>query len=259
MPSIASAPPSPVPNSKKRRRDGHSSTASAYIDASAMSFEMQLEIAITARHVLPPLVSKRQTDGNSPHLSRHDPATVDKLYGDLASQRPQLFPRSRTKRQRPSGSFETWKAIEDKENGSECMGKDGDGRLDVKEERAVRESKVDLRPCHICYRRPSSRRELDEYGDCEACEMRTCYICIRQCDGLGMQWDRRDLYEGEGIFDGTGEHDGLVRSGKGRNERNTEVERRVGHQSKVCSRCCVERGADGEVRCMGCLRDEEGD
>ena len=31
-----------------------------------------------------------------------------------------------------------------------------------------------------------------------------------------------------------------------------------GHRGMVCSQCCVERGADGEVRCLGCLRAEEG-
>ena len=29
------------------------------------------------------------------------------------------------------------------------------------------------------------------------------------------------------------------------------------HRGMVCSRCCVERGPDGEVRCLGCLRAEE--
>jgi hypothetical protein len=32
----------------------------------------------------------------------------------------------------------------------------------------------------------------------------------------------------------------------------------TGHRRMVCSRCCVERGPDGEVRCFGCLRVEEG-
>ena len=29
------------------------------------------------------------------------------------------------------------------------------------------------------------------------------------------------------------------------------------HRSKVCSRCCVEKGKEGEVRCLGCLTAEE--
>jgi len=32
-----------------------------------------------------------------------------------------------------------------------------------------------------------------------------------------------------------------------------------GHRGMVCSQCCVERGVDGEVWCLGCLRAEEVD
>lgn len=30
------------------------------------------------------------------------------------------------------------------------------------------------------------------------------------------------------------------------------------HRGIICSQCCVERGIDGEVRCLGCLRAEKG-
>ncbi len=29
------------------------------------------------------------------------------------------------------------------------------------------------------------------------------------------------------------------------------------HKGMICSRCCVERGTEGEVWCLGCLRMEE--
>ena len=32
-----------------------------------------------------------------------------------------------------------------------------------------------------------------------------------------------------------------------------------GHKVMICSACCVERGGDGEVRCLGCLKAEEAD
>lgn len=32
---------------------------------------------------------------------------------------------------------------------------------------------------------------------------------------------------------------------------------RGGHKAMICSACCVERGRDGEVRCLGCLTAEE--
>lgn len=31
-----------------------------------------------------------------------------------------------------------------------------------------------------------------------------------------------------------------------------------GHRKKICSRCCVERGPDGDVVCLGCLPFVEG-
>lgn len=79
-----------------------------------------------------------------------------------------------------------------------------------------------LNPCHICHRKPTVKSDLDSYADCEGCGNRTCYICIRECLG-GEDW-------------GMGE----------------------GHKGMVCSRCCVERGTDGEVLCLECLRREGG-
>lgn len=35
--------------------------------------------------------------------------------------------------------------------------------------------------------------------------------------------------------------------------RNVEGWVGNGHRSTVCSRCCVERGSEGEVVCLGCL------
>lgn len=46
-----------------------------------------------------------------------------------------------------------------------------------------RPSPSTLRACHICLRRPTTKVALGAYGDCEACGQRTCYVCIRQCDG----------------------------------------------------------------------------
>ncbi len=41
-----------------------------------------------------------------------------------------------------------------------------------------------LAPCHICHRRPTTKHLLDSYADCANCGSRTCYICLRQCEGL---------------------------------------------------------------------------
>ena len=36
-----------------------------------------------------------------------------------------------------------------------------------------------------------------------------------------------------------------------------ETDEEFEHRAMVCSRCCVERGPDGEVRCLGCLMEEK--
>jgi hypothetical protein len=38
-----------------------------------------------------------------------------------------------------------------------------------------------LTPCHVCYKAPRLKRELDAYEDCWRCHERTCFICMRQC------------------------------------------------------------------------------
>ena len=93
-------------------------------------------------------------------------------------------------------------------------------------------SKIDLSPCYICHRKPSELRHLDAYADCENCQRRVCFICIRQCEGFGSNMEEELL------------------SGK------TWV--RTEHKAKVCSRCCVERGSEGDVWCLGCLRAGDG-
>jgi hypothetical protein len=38
-----------------------------------------------------------------------------------------------------------------------------------------------LTPCHVCYKAPRIKRELDAYEDCWRCKERTCFICMREC------------------------------------------------------------------------------
>ncbi|KAI9740824.1 MAG: hypothetical protein M1818_004429 [Claussenomyces sp. TS43310] len=162
--------------------------------------------------------------------------------------------------------------------------------------RAAQSAATLLRACHICHRKPTVRRDLDSYADCEGCGERTCYICVREC--LGPYWGsaatgdavaasgggRKGNWKGDdevvvqedgveawqlgGMDEDAAEH---KRAGYGYGDTNgdvrlgTENPQRKGaheqtwlqHRGMVCSRCCVERGADGEVRCLGCLRAEE--
>ncbi|KAK3906773.1 hypothetical protein C8A05DRAFT_11467 [Staphylotrichum tortipilum] len=130
--------------------------------------------------------------------------------------------------------------------------------------------------CHICFRKPTKKADLDSFADCQGCGERTCYVCIRECLGwapnlLPNEPKTLDQYphplpplaEGETSFtmldadaedhtppsppaavERTGHDHGWTRGG--------------GHRRVVCSRCCVERGQDGEVVCLGCLPFVEG-
>ncbi|PGH09639.1 hypothetical protein AJ80_07668 [Polytolypa hystricis UAMH7299] len=96
-----------------------------------------------------------------------------------------------------------------------------------------------LSPCHICHRRPTTRSVVDAYADCEICNERACYICLRECAG----------HECIGVSAGTQQqgYEYLVGQGGGR---------------KICSHCAVEGVTEcGEetVLCLDCLAGLHGD
>jgi hypothetical protein len=119
--------------------------------------------------------------------------------------------------------------------------------------------KMDLNPCHICRRKPMAKQELDDFANCESCGKRTCYICIRECLGVGD-----GLYERiNGVDYMVEENEGVTRSGPNESDAYNvdsrwENRKPHGHSGRICSQCCIERGTDGEVWCLGCLRTESG-
>ena len=52
-----------------------------------------------------------------------------------------------------------------------------------------------LRPCHVCWRRPTTRAVLDGYADCDECGARTCYICLRVCEDMNCKLRIIDIHE----------------------------------------------------------------
>jgi len=107
---------------------------------------------------------------------------------------------------------------------------------------------IDLSPCHICRRKPNLRSELDAFADCEDCGKRTCYICIRECLGSSAAAIEEQEYNALS-FSFHGEEALEIMGSEGK--------RKEGHKGMVCSRCCVERGTEGEVLCLGCCRAGE--
>ncbi|QPH00606.1 hypothetical protein C2857_004374 [Epichloe festucae Fl1] len=135
-----------------------------------------------------------------------------------------------------------------------------------------------LAPCYICHRRPTKKSDLDSFAQCEGCGEVACFVCVRLChgwnedDGMSVISEQemlsRSFHMGD-ADDMTAEADGepqhheadLQRYEQGGNGEKQENEERrwgkgwaaSGHRSVVCSRCCVERGRQGEVVCLGCL------
>lgn len=108
-------------------------------------------------------------------------------------------------------------------------------------------SKLVLRPCHVCHRKPSTKVMLDAYADCELCGQRACYICLRECNALNCA-QRQPTTSGGGVecFDTEmGYHDDHPVHG--------------GRQRKICSLCAIEGLTDtGQeiVWCLDCVRRE---
>lgn len=127
-----------------------------------------------------------------------------------------------------------------------------------------------LSRCHICHRKPTRKADLDSFGSCEGCGQRTCFVCLRECpdwrtdgqkrwNGYGSaSFSMRDVGDPEDslrrLKDSAERVEGEQTDGKG----GTDGWASGGHKEKICSRCCVERGPDGDVVCLGCLPFVEG-
>jgi hypothetical protein len=132
-------------------------------------------------------------------------------------------------------------------------------------------SGLTLSPCHICHRRPTKKSDLDSFADCEGCGKRSCFVCIRECQGwqcddtlgAGLQFEiptTTQVYDVSFSMDDTEIENQVTaehREPKPR-PKDSWAGRGSGHRQMVCSRCCVERGADGDIVCLGCLPFVEG-
>ncbi|KAM0203744.1 hypothetical protein ACHAPA_006319 [Fusarium lateritium] len=118
-----------------------------------------------------------------------------------------------------------------------------------------------LAPCHICHRRPTKKSDLDSFADCQGCGERTCYVCIRECHGWNLDGgsgvsEQEALSRSFHMDDvGDGQQHNKATSGGQQTNKGWNA---VGHRTVVCSRCCIERGAEGDVTCLGCFSRMEG-
>ncbi|KAI1322278.1 hypothetical protein F5Y16DRAFT_42692 [Xylariaceae sp. FL0255] len=140
-----------------------------------------------------------------------------------------------------------------------------------------------LSPCHICHRKPIKKSDLDSFADCMGCSQRTCFVCIRACQGwlpsLPTPAEEEDIEDLSASFTmqdvddennnnnddddhirGTAElarEENKQKKGEGGGGGDTTWSGR-GHREVICSQCCVERGSEGDVVCLGCLAGIEG-
>lgn len=126
--------------------------------------------------------------------------------------------------------------------------------------------------CHICFRKPTKRSDLDSFADCQGCGQRTCFVCIRECLGwdpglqaeilvpppAGPESDTSfTMLDADAVPEDEGEDFPQSRD-EGGEGKGSGWARGGGHRQVVCSQCCVERGPDGDVVCLGCLPFVEG-
>ncbi|KAI1808335.1 hypothetical protein F4811DRAFT_502111 [Daldinia bambusicola] len=139
-----------------------------------------------------------------------------------------------------------------------------------------------LSPCHICHRKPTKKSDLDSFADCLGCGQRSCFVCLRACrgwltstalitaaaaateqqqppeddDSLSASFTMQDVDDLAPETPPPEETTGGRKQRKGGGPGSSWVGR--GHRELVCSRCCVERGPEGDVVCLGCLAGMEG-
>lgn len=129
--------------------------------------------------------------------------------------------------------------------------------------------------CHICFRKPSKKADLDSYADCQGCGQRTCYVCMRQCPGWTSSFHHQRQHHQTGEQEAQVDDIPLVSSSPENSftmldadaETEVDLDEKESHRSKptptgwhanghretICGKCCEERGDNGDVVCFGCL------
>ncbi|KAF4983771.1 hypothetical protein FZEAL_894 [Fusarium zealandicum] len=119
-----------------------------------------------------------------------------------------------------------------------------------------------LAPCHICHRRPTKKSDLDSFADCQGCGERTCFVCIRECHGWNL--DGGSVLSEQEVLSRSFHMDDIDDQPQERHSDNSREQQEkkgwdaLGHRAVVCSRCCIEHGAQGDVTCLGCFSRMEG-
>lgn len=290
MPSVAQETPT-VASSKKRRRDegdGYTSTHSG-TPQSALHADTFARSAITnsashqqnGHHLGDPLgvlsiLSEKAFDHPSVFHQHHSTSPVRRIIPIPVTKKPRIASDEGRFSPQRQQQITTAKLLQEKSTNS---------RSTTPSRSTTSMSAANLMTrCHICFRKPAKKSDLTSFADCQRCGQRTCYVCIRECLG----W-RPDLVGGQqpggfplGDTGPTGQEDEQDTSltmvdaddtpeighDEGHRRHNNQGRNHKpqgpgdwggeGHRTVVCSQCCVEKGSDGDVVCLGCLPFLEG-
>ena len=133
-----------------------------------------------------------------------------------------------------------------------------------------------LAPCHICHRRPTAHKDLRGYSSCESCEQRTCYICLRVCEGescrsststditmTSFEFDQpqlepqnQDRSRDRKLASQNHSNNNAYSRNNNENSISSLSPGSVIKGKSICGKCCVEVGADGTVWCRVCFEDD---
>ncbi|KAI1177523.1 hypothetical protein F4777DRAFT_541245 [Nemania sp. FL0916] len=134
-----------------------------------------------------------------------------------------------------------------------------------------------LSPCHICHRKPTKKSDLDCFADCMGCGERTCFVCLRDCQGWlptsdgdepnhtttepedpDASFTMQDVDNDEPIPHNDTDKTTDTQRPEQRQKKGEGGWNGRGHRKVICSRCCIERGSEGDVVCLGCLAGMRG-
>ncbi|KAK4181557.1 hypothetical protein QBC36DRAFT_65626 [Triangularia setosa] len=200
-----------------------------------------LPLAVTARKMIPLPLSKRQ------RMTSADTVEIEIDQPDGSSKRHQQYHDAAPHSKSPTHQRE----------GEQSLAKQHQPRSTLGSRISTTSSASLLTPCHICCRKPSKKSDLDSFADCQGCGQRTCYVCIRECLGWSPTSRQPPTLQTDPSFTMI-DVDSEEQLPSETDSENNSWAKGGGHRKMVCSRCCVERGQDGDVVCLGCLPFAEG-
>lgn len=289
MPSVTHAQSPAPPSGKKRRRDDNGEgQMQLYASFDSNQFGIPpANLEILCSTSTPPMTSTQYPPGsinsnsfsNNDRLVFHHASPNRGAASTVFNVQRKILPLSSSKRVRISGHdenvdggilspYEEAKDYDFSHGHPEHSTSLTSASTQPRPATARTNSTAVLSPCHICHRKPTKKSDLDSFAECLGCGQQTCYVCIRQCQGwlhdlpatkeplqpiqdLSASFTMHDV--DDEVEEATQDQTKPDRTRGDTGAANGQGWSGSGHRSVICSRCCVERGSEGDVVCLGCL------